>query len=127
MFINRKIELEQLSDLYRSDRVELFVLYSRRRVGKTELLRAFCAGKAHIFFIATLSADSEQLATFSQQVWGFFHTEIPAGFTFPSWEAAFRALTDLPGRPVVVMDEFAYSSAGIRPFHPFFKRSGMSG
>ena len=57
MFINRKIELEQLSDLYHSDRAELFVLYGRRRVGKTELLRAFCAGKPHIFFIATLSAD----------------------------------------------------------------------
>jgi len=112
MFINRKIELEQLSDLYRSDRVELFVLYSRRRVGKTELLRAFCAGKAHIFFIATLSADSEQLATFSQQVWGFFHTEIPAGFTFPSWEAAFFALADLPGRPAVVLDEFTYLISG---------------
>ena len=85
MFINRKIELEQLSGLYRSDRAELFVLYGRRRVGKTELLRAVWAGKAHIFFIATLCADSEQLATFSQQVWGFVHTETPAGFTFPFW------------------------------------------
>lgn len=55
MFINRKVELEHLSTLYRSDRAELFVLYGRRRVGKTELLRAFCAGKPHIFFIATLS------------------------------------------------------------------------
>jgi hypothetical protein len=70
VFINRKVELEQLSGLYRSDRAELFVLYGRRRVGKTELLRAFCAGKAHIFFIATLSTDSEQLANFSQQIWG---------------------------------------------------------
>ncbi len=112
MFINRKVELEQLSSLYRSDRAELFVLYGRRRVGKTELLRAFCAGKAHVFFIATLSADSEQLATFSQQIWGFDHTETPAGFTFPSWEAALRALADLPGRPVVILDEFTYLISG---------------
>lgn len=112
MFINRKVELEQLSGLYRSDRAELFVLYGRRRVGKTELLRAFCAGKAHIFFIATLSTDSEQLANFSQQIWGFDHAETPAGFTFPSWEAAFRAMADLPGRPVVVLDEFTYLISG---------------
>jgi AAA+ ATPase superfamily predicted ATPase len=112
MFVNRKIELDQLSDLYRSERAELFVLYGRRRVGKTELLRAFCAGKAHIFFIATLSADSEQLATLSQQIWGFNHSETPEGFSFPSWEAAFRALADLPGRPVVVLDEFTYLISG---------------
>jgi len=112
MFINRKGELDQLSDLYRSNRAELFVLYGRRRVGKTELLRAFCAGKQHIFFIATLSADSEQLATFSQQIWGFEHPETPDGFTFPSWEAAFRALAGLPGRPVVVVDEFTYLMSG---------------
>ncbi|MBE3144785.1 MAG: ATP-binding protein, partial [Planctomycetes bacterium] len=58
MFINRKAELEQLSRLYSSDHAELFVLYGRRRVGKTELLRAFCVDKPHIFFIATLSSDT---------------------------------------------------------------------
>jgi len=71
MFIDRKTELELLGQRYRSNQAELFVLYGRRRVGKTELLHAFCADKPHIFFIATLSSDSEQLATFSQQVYGF--------------------------------------------------------
>jgi AAA+ ATPase superfamily predicted ATPase len=112
MFIDRKNELQQLSDLYRSDQGILFILYGRRRVGKTELLRSFCAEKPHIFFIATLSADSEQLASFSQQIWGFDHSETPAGFSFPSWEAAFRALANLPGRPVVVLDEFTYLISG---------------
>jgi uncharacterized protein len=84
MFINRKAELNQLSGLYSSNRAELFVLYGRRRVGKTELLRAFCARKSHIFFIATLS----------QQIWEFDHPETPDGFTFPSWEAAFQAPAD---------------------------------
>jgi hypothetical protein len=114
MFINRKAELGQLSHLYNSDHAELFVLYGRRRVGKTELLRAFCSDKPYLFFIATLSSDSEQLATFSQQIYGFNHTEVPAGFTFPSWEAAFRALVDLPmqPRPIVVMDEFTYLISG---------------
>lgn len=70
MFINRQEELAQLNRLYRSNRAEMFVLYGRRRVGKTELLRAFCEGKPHIFFVATLSSDSHQLASFSQQIWG---------------------------------------------------------
>ena len=114
MFINREAELEQLGHLYGSDRAELFVLYGRRRVGKTELLRAFCVDKPHIFFIATLSSDTEQLATFSQQIYGFSHYEVPAGFTFPSWDAAFQALADFPmqPRPIIILDEFTYLISG---------------
>ncbi len=112
MFIDRKTELLQLAEYYASEQAVLFVLYGRRRVGKTELLRAFCVDKPHIFFIATLSADSEQLATFSQQIWGYDHNEIPANFSFPSWEAALRALAELPGRPVIVLDEFTYLISG---------------
>jgi len=114
MFIDRKIELEQLHQLYTSDHAELYVLYGRRRVGKTELLRAFCDEKPHLFFIATLSSDNDQLATFSRQVYGFTHPDVSDGFTFPSWESAFRALADLPmrPRPVVVLDEFTYLISG---------------
>ena len=114
MFIDRKTELELLEQRYRSNQAELFVLYGRRRVGKTELLHAFCADKPHVFFIATLSSDSEQLATFSQQVYGFTHADVPSGFTFPSWEAALRALGELPKqpKPIIVLDEFTYLISG---------------
>lgn len=114
MFIDRKIELDQLAQLVHSERAELFVLYGRRRVGKTELLRAFCEGKPHLFFIATLSADHEQLTTFSQQIYAFKHGAAPEGFTYPSWEAAFRALADLPmhPRPIIILDEFTYLISG---------------
>lgn len=113
-FIDRKNELDLLDQRYRSEQAEFFVLYGRRRVGKTELLRAFCEDKPHIFFIATLSSDSEQLATLSQQIYGFDHAEVPPGFTFPSWEAAFRALADLPmqPRPIIILDEFTYLISG---------------
>ena len=114
MFINRADELAVLERAYRSERAELFVLYGRRRVGKTELLQVFCADKPHLFFVATLASDAEQLASFSHAIWGYTHAEVPAGFTFPSWEAAFAALADLPGRPVVVLDEFTYLISGHR-------------
>jgi len=114
MFINRKPELELLNRLYGSNHAELFVLYGRRRVGKTELLHAFCEDKPHLFFIATLSNDNEQLATFSQQIYGMTHAEVPPGFTFPSWEAAFTTLASLPmePRPIVILDEFTYLISG---------------
>ena len=112
MFIDRKAELANLETRFCSGRAELFVLYGRRRVGKTELLRHFCADKPHIFFIATLSSDLDQLASFSQDIWRLTHIDAPEGFTLPSWEAAFRVLADLPGRPIVVLDEFTYLISG---------------
>jgi len=112
MFVDREVELAQLERLYRSDRAEMFILYGRRRVGKTELLRAFCAHRPHVFFIATLSSDGDQLSSFSQAIWRFTHADAPERFTFPSWEAAFRALAGLPDRPVVVLDEFTYLTSG---------------
>jgi AAA+ ATPase superfamily predicted ATPase len=112
VFFDREVELSQLEQLYQSGRAELYILYGRRRVGKTELLQAFCAEKPHLFFIATMSSEQDQLAGFSQQIWGFTHPEDAEGFTFPSWEVAFRALADLPGRPIVVMDEFTYLIGG---------------
>ena len=113
MFVDRQEELAQLAQLYQSGRAELFVLYGRRRVGKTELLRAFVEGKSPVvFFIATLGADREQLMAFSQEIWRAGHSDVPEGFTFPTWEAAFRALLDLPGRPIVVVDEFTYLISG---------------
>jgi len=111
VFINREEELADLETHYRSGKVELFILYGRRRVGKTELLRVFCQDKPHIFFIATTASREAQLARFTEQVLAF--QDIPAaGLIFPSWDNAFERLAQLPGRPVVVLDEFTYLVGG---------------
>ncbi len=112
MFINRESELNQLNELYQAPEAQLFILYGRRRVGKTELLRAFCGDKPHIFFVATLNSDASQLAAFSQEIWRFLHGEAVEGFSFPNWEAAFQALATLPGRPIVILDEITYLIEG---------------
>jgi uncharacterized protein len=104
--------LAKLEVAYQSEKAGLFILYGRRRVGKTELLRKFCVGKSHLFFIASLSCDAEQLANFSRLIWGFTHDQVPEGFTFPSWESALQTLADLPGRPIIVLDEFTYLMSG---------------
>ena len=111
MFVNREEELAFLEKHYRSSRAELFVLYGRRRVGKTELLRVFCQDKAHVFFIATTSSDESQLARFSEQILTFQGLS-STGLVFPSWDNAFEQLAALPGRPVVVLDEFTYLTGG---------------
>ncbi|MEZ4657483.1 MAG: ATP-binding protein [Caldilineaceae bacterium] len=116
MFINRQAELAHLKQLYQAEVAQLYVLYGRRRVGKTELLHTFCADKPQIFFVATLSSDADQLATFSQEIWRFLYGEAAEDFTFPSWDAALQMLSNLPGRPVVILDEITYLIEGNKAF-----------
>lgn len=110
MFINRQQELEALERSYTSGRAELFVLYGRRRVGKTELLRTFCQDRRHIFFVADLGTEASALAEFTRQISLFTYGRSDAIAPFLSWDAAFEFLVPLAAeeRLVVVLDEFTY-------------------
>ena len=45
MFVGRKNELKLLNDAYRSEKDELVVLYGRRRIGKSGLVKCFAKKK----------------------------------------------------------------------------------
>lgn len=114
MFIGRQAELRFLEDKYHTDDGQLIVLYGRRRVGKTELLRKFCEGKESIFYSCTESLDTQQLATFSERI---LQKNIPASkyiSTFNNWEQAFSSITELPGaeKKLLIIDEFPYMVKG---------------
>lgn len=61
MFIGREKELKELNKLYNDDKFQLFVLYGRRRVGKTTLLKEFCKNKKAIFYSAEQSNEKINL------------------------------------------------------------------
>jgi uncharacterized protein len=109
MFIDREQELATLEKRYRSQQAELFVLYGRRRVGKTELLRAFCRNRRHIFFVADLSSEALLLETFSRAI-GESLLGPGTPLSFASWDAAFEYLAGAAKdeRLVIVLDEFGY-------------------
>lgn len=50
MFVGRKNEIDYLNDKYSSSKAEFIVLYGRRRIGKTEILREFVIDKKHVFY-----------------------------------------------------------------------------
>ena len=72
-FIGRETELNDLNLLYEKNCFQLFVLYGRRRVGKTTLLNEFCKGKATIFYSAEQSNDKLNLEKFSELVFSFYN------------------------------------------------------
>lgn len=90
MFVGRQRELAQLETLYAEGQAALFILYGRRRVGKTELLRHFCRDKPGLFFVATMVSDAEQLAEFSRTVWRATHPDVPPASRFRPGKARFK-------------------------------------
>ncbi|GAB4536070.1 MAG: ATP-binding protein [Anaerolineae bacterium] len=110
MFINRLEELRLLEERYASDQAELFVLYGRRRVGKTELLAQFCRDKRHIFFVADLDVEPVLRAALSTTVNAELLGSEAASAVYPTWEDIFRLLAQhaKTERLVVVLDEFTY-------------------
>ena len=114
MFIGRQTELGFLEDKYQADGGQLVIIYGRRRVGKTELLRKFCASKEHVFYSCTESLDSQQLANFSERV---LQKGIPAAKylnSFTNWEQALGSVAELPGngKKLLIIDEFPYMVKG---------------
>lgn len=108
LFIGREKELAELNDLYIQDRFQLFVLYGRRRVGKTTLLNEFCKGKAAIFYSAEQSNDKLNLEKFSRLVFDFYNENNIEPFS--SWGNALSYIDEKQKekRLVLVIDEFPY-------------------
>lgn len=109
MFVNRERELSFLAQRHATGQAELVVLYGRRRVGKTELLRAFCSGKKHLFFVADMGTEESQLADFTRQVGEYLAGDSGLLAPFGSWDAAFNFLAaQTHERLVLVLDELTY-------------------
>lgn len=124
MFVNRTAELRLLEGRYASKQAELFVLYGRRRVGKTELLARFCADKRHIFYVADLAVENTLRAGLSAAIGAVqFGPEAPAP-VYNSWDDLFTALARLAQteRLVVVLDEFPYLVAAYPPLASVLQR-----
>jgi AAA+ ATPase superfamily predicted ATPase len=112
-FHNRQRELALLNDLYRRAGGQLFVLYGRRRVGKTALLTHWLEAHPYraFYWTADRVSSTALLRSFSQAVENFIDPtqDVPPDFTYSSWELAFRQIARLADkRLVVVMDEFTY-------------------
>jgi AAA+ ATPase superfamily predicted ATPase len=103
-FVDRNAELDILADSYESDTAEFVVLYGRRRLGKSELVRQSLANRDDaIYYQAVESTAENQLEQFADK----------ATTQFPSlkrvrhdWELFLETLGEEDA--IVVIDEFPF-------------------
>ncbi len=122
--IGREYEIDKLERLYHSNRPEFVVVYGRRRVGKTFLVREYFGNKFAFYHTGISPAElkstgfdlkHEQLRAFctSLQQYGGEWEEYPK-----DWFAAFECLKSLldrkrtDERKVVFIDELPWLSVG---------------
>jgi len=110
-FLNRTDELAALEDLWTARDARFFVLWGRRRVGKTELLTRFASGRRALYFEATDATEPVQLRHLSQELALAGGDELLAQQPLTSWTAALAALARFASkgeRTLVVLDEFQF-------------------
>jgi uncharacterized protein len=113
-FIGRERELEALDAAWNSPGAQFYVLYGRRRVGKTSLLAHWikAGGRRALYWVAEPSSALAQLRSFSQSLYNFAFPgqAAPENFTFGTWEQAWAQVEALTksGRLALFIDEFTY-------------------
>lgn len=109
MFIGRKRELNALNNLYASNKFEFVVIYGRRRVGKTELIKQFINNKNVIYFMGIESNSKQNLENLSKSILEY-STGISAETSFASFQAALEYIFKLAEkeRIILAIDEYPY-------------------
>lgn len=108
-FIGREEELRALETAWKKNDFQMAVIYGRRRIGKTTLLREFCKDKKHVFFTAIKTTTERNIELFGQCALNALVPEMNM--------SSFRSFDDLcvflgnqcnDERLIVVIDELPY-------------------
>lgn len=105
-FVNRITEQQRLNKTLSLDRTCFIVLYGRRRLGKSTLLKRVLTER-DVYYIADLSEDVQQRELLSKAV-----ARVIPGFDkviYPNWESLFTTLNErTQSRFTLCLDEFPY-------------------
>jgi len=104
-FIDRDRELNFLEELH-SKKGGLVVIYGRRRVGKTELIKQFITGKNHLYYLADkrgTEINSRNMARLAAETFN----EMPP--VIENFDDVFKFIVKRTDEKfIVVIDEFSY-------------------
>lgn len=109
-FINREHELEFLNRKYAGNSPQMVVLYGKRRVGKTELIKKFMSGKPGIYILCTNDSMKENIEEMKRKFYELTGKEYFLNLEVSSFFDLFNYLSQEIGekRAVIAIDEFPY-------------------
>ena len=110
MFINRQKELSLLNEEYLNDTFRLSIIYGRRRVGKTALLKEYIKDKSSIYFLVTLENFHIVLKRFQSIVADFFNDSFLKSLEIKDIKQLFEYISKktFDKKLIIIIDEFQY-------------------
>lgn len=108
-FIGRTSELATLNaELERGS--GFVVIYGRRRVGKTTLIKEFIKDKRAFYFLATTESEAQSMKRFAGVLSRTTKNPMLSKVTFTDWLDLFQVVADdhPDEKKVLVIDEFPY-------------------
>ena len=105
-FIDREKESAFLEEKWLGQKAQFIVLWGKRRVGKTELIKQFIKNKPHVYFLSENTNEKEQLNRFSQAIGRFYNDPLLLTRGFTGWEESFNYIKEKKQRFVFIIDEF---------------------
>ena len=108
-FIGRTSELQTLEEEYQRDG-GFVVIYGRRRVGKTTLIKEFIKGKSAFYFLATEEVESQSMKRLSGVIARGTGNALLGRVTVSDWMDLFRMVAEYrpDEKKVLIIDEFPY-------------------
>ena len=107
-FINRKNELEFLENQIKKP-ASFVVIYGRRRVGKSELIKQFIKNKKAIYLLSTQEVEKELMESFSVQIAEYFKDSALKINPFLQFKQIAEYLKEKDASNLIlVIDEFPY-------------------
>ena len=123
-FVDRRNELEYLRREYQREGSSLVVVYGRRRIGKTTLIKRFIQDKNALYFIATEEPETENKKSMQRMLADFTGNELLKKDWVLEWEEIFKTFaghtTDT--RKILVIDEFQYLGKTNKAFPSIFQK-----
>jgi len=110
MFVNRISELKTLNKEYCSKKFSFTIIYGRRRVGKTALIKKYIEDKDAIYFLVTLESEKVVLQRFVELVANFFNDDFLKDIEIKDLKQLFKyiASKNHNKKLIIVIDEFQY-------------------
>lgn len=108
-FLGRQEELSALEREYANGH-GFVVIYGRRRIGKTTLIKEFIKNKKALYFLADMESERQNMNKLTRKMAEFIGQPYLADVRFDSWQKLFAAFADSdPDRQkIFVIDEFQY-------------------
>lgn len=123
IFFNREKELQFLENKWQRPDAQFLVLWGKRRIGKTALVKEFIKDKPHVFFLAESTSDKEQIKRFSLLLGDFFQEPLLRTRGFSTWEESFQYIKEKGQRFVLAIDEFPYLILSNRGIPSLFQKA----